>query len=90
MRPRRGDTCSAHDTGAYCPERFAAVARREFIWQDYVGWLWLHPKVDQLTPWEFCPWCCESLPDAADEDALLDDPLDEYRQADGYDGEEGG
>lgn len=87
MRPRRGDTCSPTDEGRYCPERYAAIQREEFIHQEFVGWLWLHPKVDNVTPWDFCPWCGESLPALAEEDDLLDT----LRQADGaWDGEDGG
>ena len=84
-RPNRGAVCHAHDATRSCRARWDAVVRAEFIWQDYVGWLWLHPKVDNHTPWEFCPWCGHTLPTLPD-----DDPLDRIRQADGFDGEDGG
>lgn len=104
MRPRRGDTCAATDATRACPERYAAVQRGEFLYQDYVGWLWLHPKVDRVTPWDFCPWCGCDLPTLAEEDDpeadvspyLVDDDatfLEQLRHVDGvdfYDGEDGG
>jgi hypothetical protein len=86
MRPRRGETCSDADAGRACLERWEAVAGGRFFWQDFVGWIWLD-SCDPHTPWDFCPWCGETLPDLAEEDDLLD----EMRQADGaWDGEDGG
>lgn len=85
MAPRRGDTCSRTDSTRACPERWAAVAAGRFFHQDFVGWLWLDSAVDPCDPWDICPWCGEELPEVADEDVL-----DRFRQADGFDGEDGG
>lgn len=85
MRPHRGAVCSAHDASQACRARYDAVAKGLFLWQDYVGWLWLGSAVDTTAPWEFCPWCGETLPELEEED-----PLERIRQADGYDGEDGG
>jgi len=86
MPPRRGDRCSRQDASRACPERFAAVAKGRFFRQAFVGWLWLDSAVDPNDPWDICPWCGEELPDLDEED----DPLADLRQADGFDGEDGG
>jgi hypothetical protein len=83
-RPRRGETCHPDAAGRACPERYDAVRAARFFWQDFVGWLWLD-SVDPHTPWDFCPWCGETLAPLAEETTP-----DRIRQADGYDDEEGG
>lgn len=85
MRPHRGAVCAEHDASRSCRARYDAVAKGRFFWQDFVGWIWLD-SIDPTSRWEFCPWCAETLPALAEED----DPLEDVRQADGFDGEDGG
>lgn len=61
-RPIRGSVCSAHDASRSCRSRYDAVANGRFLWQDYVGWLWLDSAVDTTARWEFCPFCGNTLP----------------------------
>ena len=79
----RGAVCAREDASHACRARYTAVARGRFFWQDYVGWLWLD-SVDPNAPWDFCPWCAETLPDLGEEDAGHE------QHADGWDGEDGG
>jgi hypothetical protein len=84
MTPRADATCAPHDPAQACRARYEAVAAGRFFWQDFVGWLW-RDSVDRFQPWDFCPWCGETLPTLTPYDIL-----DRVRQCDGFDGEEGG